>query len=278
MKYKIVADSSCDLTEEMKKAMNVEIVPLTLQLGEKEYIDDHSLDIKEYVTDMNQCRTSPKTACPSPGDFFKKYLGDESVFVVTLSSKLSGTYNSAVIAKNKFMEDVGSKFIHVFDSMSACAGETLICTKISELAQKGLGEIEIVEKVTNYINEMKTFFLLESLDHLAKAGRLNHIVAKIASVLSIKPIMGSNGEGNIKLVEKVRGYNRAFNRFVDIIGEAGDKFDDKILGIAHCNCPDRAQKFKEEVEKKYNFKDIIIVEMAGLSSTYADDGGLVIAF
>ncbi len=90
--------------------------------------------------------------------------------------------------------------------------------------------------------------------------------------------MGSNGEGNIKLFEKVRGYNRAFNRMVDLVGETGEKLEDKILGIAHCNCPDRAEKFKEEVEKKYNFKDIVIVNMSGLSSTYADDGGLVIAF
>jgi DegV family protein with EDD domain len=278
MKYKIVADSSCDLTEEMKKEMNVEIVPLTLQLGEKEYIDDENLNVREYVSDMNQCKTPPKSACPSPGEFFKKYLGDESVFTVTLSSKLSGTYNSAVIAKNKFVEEIGNKFVHVFDSMSASVGETLVCIKIAELAQKDLGEMEIVEKVTNYINGMKTLFLLESLDHLAKAGRLNHIVAKIASVLSIKPIMGSNGEGNIKLFEKVRGYNRAFNRMVDLVGETGEKLEDKILGIAHCNCPDRAEKFKEEVEKKYNFKDIVIVNMSGLSSTYADDGGLVIAF
>ena len=278
MKYKIVADSSCDLTEEMKKEMNVEIVPLTLQLGEKEYIDDENLNVREYVSDMNQCKTPPKSACPSPGEFFKRYLGDESVFTITLSSKLSGTYNSAVIAKNKFVEEIGNKFVHVFDSMSASVGETLVCIKISELAQKGLGEMEIVEKVTNYINGMKTLFLLESLDHLAKAGRLNHIVAKIASVLSIKPIMGSNGEGNIKLFEKVRGYNRAFNRMVDLVGETGEKLEDKILGIAHCNCPDRAEKFKEEVEKKYNFKDIVIVNMSGLSSTYADDGGLVIAF
>ena len=278
MKYKIVADSSCDLTEEMKKEMNVEIVPLTLQLGEKEYIDDENLNVREYVSDMNQCKTPPKSACPSPGEFFKRYLGDESVFTVTLSSKLSGTYNSAVIAKNKFVEEIGNKFVHVFDSMSASVGETLVCIKIAELAQKDLGEMEIVEKVTNYINGMKTLFLLESLDHLAKAGRLNHIVAKIASVLSIKPIMGSNGEGNIKLFEKVRGYNRAFNRMVDLVGETGEKLEDKILGIAHCNCPDRAEKFKEEVEKKYNFKDIVIVNMSGLSSTYADDGGLVIAF
>jgi len=278
MKYKIVADSSCDLTREMKENMNIEIVPLTLRLGNKEYRDDENLNVKEYIKDMSSFKASPETSCPSPKDFIEKYKGDESTFVVTLSSKLSGTYQSAVLAKNLFKESIENKFIHVFDSLSASVGETMVCKKIHELAAKGMHELEIVEKVTSYISEMKTFFLLESLDHLAKAGRLNPIIAKIASALEIKPIMGANGAGSIRLVEKVRGYKRAFNKLVDIIGIEGSKLEDKVLGIAHCNCIDRALKFKDEALKKYNFKDVIIVEMAGLSSTYADDGGLVIAF
>ena len=278
MNIKIVADSSCDLTQEMKDQMNIELVPLTLRLGDKEYIDDVNLDVEGYVRDMAKCSTSPKTSCPSPNDFVRSYRGDESVFVVTLSSKLSGTYNSAVLAKDLYAEEVGQKFIHVFDSLSATIAETLISLKIHELAKKNLQESEIVEKVTAYIKEMKTFFLLESLEHLAKAGRLNPLVAKVATLLSIKPIMSDDGNGNIKLYEKVNGYKRAFKRLVEVIEEEGTKLEDKVLGIAHCNCLDRALQFKEEVLKRYNFKDIVIVKMAGLSSTYADDGGLVIAF
>lgn len=278
MGIKIIADSSCDLSPEMKREMNVEIAPLTLQLEDKKYIDDESLDVKEYVKAMNECKTPPKTSCPSPEDFMKRYQGSDSIFVVTLSSALSGTYNSAVLAKKIFIEEMGNKFIHVFDSLSACAGETMITLKINELAKKNISEMEIVERINKYISEMKTFFLLESLEHLAKAGRLSPIVAKIASLLAIKPIMGAAEDGSIKLVEKVSGYKRAFKRFIDIIGEEGTDLENKVLGIAHCNCLERAIEFKNEVMKKYNFKDIIIVEMAGLSSTYADDGGLVIAF
>lgn len=278
MKIKIIADSSCDLSKEMKEEMNIEIAPLTLQLEDKAYIDDETLNINQYVKAMGQCETSPKTSCPSPEDYMKRFKGEESVFVITLSNKLSGSYNSAVLAKNIFLEEVSQKFIHVFDSLSASAGETIIAIKIHELSKKNFTELEIVEKVTNYIKEMKTYFLLESLDHLAKAGRLNPFIAKIANMLSIKPIMGSTDEGTIRLVEKTRGYKKAFNRFLEIIGEEGENLEEKILGIAHCNCLDRALSFKEEVLKKYNFKDIVIVEMKGLSSTYADDGGLVIAF
>ncbi|KGK81758.1 DegV family protein [Clostridium sp. HMP27] len=278
MAVKIVADSSCDLSREMKQNMNINIAPLILQLGDKNYLDDESLDIRDYVKAMGECENSPKTSCPSPEDYIKRYQGDESIFVVTLSNKLSGSYNSAILAKNIFLEEVGQKFIHVFDSFSASAGETLIALKINELAKKNFSDIEILEKVTGYIKEMKTFFLLESLDHLAKAGRLNPIIAKLANMLSIKPIMGATEEGTVKLVEKTRGYKKAFKRFVEIIGEQGSNLEEKVLGIAHCNALDKALNFKDEVLKKYNFKDIVIVEMGGLSSTYADDGGIVIAF
>lgn len=278
MAVKIVADSSCDLSREMKENMNINIAPLILQLGDKNYLDDESLDIRDYVKAMGESENSPKTSCPSPEDYIKRYQGDESIFVVTLSNKLSGSYNSAILAKNIFLEEVGQKFIHVFDSFSASAGETLIALKINELAKKNFSDIEILEKVTGYIKEMKTFFLLESLDHLAKAGRLNPIVAKLANMLSIKPIMGATEEGTVKLVEKTRGYKKAFKKFVEIIGEQGSNLEEKVLGIAHCNALDKALNFKDEVLKKYNFKDIVIVEMGGLSSTYADDGGIVIAF
>jgi DegV family protein with EDD domain len=278
MAYKIVADSSCDLTEDMKRDLNIEFAPLKLQLLDKVYIDDESLNIKAYLHAMKECPESPKTACPSPQDFMKHYEGDEAVFVVTISKELSGTHNSASLAKDIYLEDHPEKFIHIFNSKSASSGETLIALKIADCVKRGLTNEQIVEEVETYIENMHTFFLLESLDHLAKAGRLNHVVAKIASLLSLKPIMGATEEGTIKLFHKVRGYNKAFNKFVDTIGEYGNDFESKTLAIAHCNCFERAVAFKEEVSKKYPFKEIIIVEMAGLSSTYADDGGLVIAF
>lgn len=278
MAIKIVVDSCCDLSEEMRKDMNVQIVPLTLTLGEKDYIDDDTLDIKQYIHDMAQCATSPKTACPSPDAYMNSYKGNESTFVVTLSSALSGSYNSAVLAKNMFLEEVTEKFIHVFDSLSATVGETIITLKINELSKLNISDLEIVERVSKHIKEMKTYFVLESLNHLVKAGRMNAIVAKVASLLSIKPIMGGDENGMIKLVEKTRGSKNALKRLAEIIGEEGKDLENKVLGIAHCNCLEKALQFKEEVLQKYKFRDIVIVEMRGVSTTYADDGGLVIAF
>jgi len=277
VKYKILADSCCDVTEEMKTETGVELIPLTMRLNEQEFIDDHTLDIKAYLKAMKESRTAPKTSCPSIQDFINKFKEWDNIFVVTVSSKLSGTYNAAMQAKALILEEFKDKFIHVFDSMSAVAGETLVHLKIHECLKNNLKNSEVIEKVTNYIKDMKTFFLLESIDNLAKSGRLNPIVAKAASILSIKPIMGSDN-GTIRLVDKVRGYERAFQRLVDVIGEEGSHLEERILSIAHCNCIQRALKFKEQVMKRYHFKDIVIVEMGGVSSTYADQGGLVIAF
>lgn len=278
MKYKIVADSSCDLTNELKNKLPIEFAPLTLQIGDQIFRDDETLNIKEYIKAMKDSPVAPKTACPSPDEFYKRYEGDEIIFGVTLTKELSGTYNSAVLAKEMYLEDHPDKFIHIFNSRSASVGEALIALKIQELMGQGYSPEEIVEKVEAYISEMRTFFLLESLTHLAKAGRLNPVIAKIATVLHLKPIMGATPEGTIKLVHKVRGYNKAFERLIETIGEHGNDFSDKTLAISYCNCPERALTLKKAVEERYNFKNIIIVEMGGLSTTYADDGGIIIAW
>ena len=275
---KIVADSCCDVNSNILEQTNVQLVPLTITIDEKEYLDDYSLDLEEFLEKMKKSPQMPKTACPSPQDFIEEYKGEKSVFVVTLSSALSGTYQSAMIAKDIFLEEVGNKFIHVFDSLSASVGATLVCLKISELIKKKIKEREIVEKVNSYIDGMKTFFTLKSLDNLVKAGRVNPLLAKVSSKLSVRPIMMGTKEGQIKEHEKVMGAKRLLKRLVDIIGEQGENLEEKILGIAHCNALDKALAFKEEVLKRYNFKDIVIVKTAGISSVYANEGGLIIAF
>lgn len=277
MKYNIIADSSCDLNRDLNERLNIDLVPLKITIDGKTYVDDESLDKEELLLKMKDTHKRIQTACPSPGDFIKEYEKGENVFAVTLSSQLSATYNNAILAKTMVQEEQ-DKFIHVFDSLSASIGETLICMKINELIEKRYENENIINEVETYIKKMKTFFILESLDNLAKAGRINRLKADIASILSISPIMGSDGEGNIKLVEKVRGTKKAFNRLVEVIGEQGETFEDKVLGIAHCNALNRAEELKKKVEQRYNFKDIIIVETGGLSSVYATEGGIIIAF
>ena len=188
---------------------------------------------------MKNSKSAPKTSCPSIQDFLDRFRDKDNIFVVTLASSLSGTYNSAMQAKAIIQEEFKNKFIHIFDSMSAVIGETMVHLKIHECLKRNLRNTEVVERVSKYIKEMKTFFLLENLDNLIKSGRINPLIAKAANILNIKPIMGDDN-GNIRLVDKVRGYERAFKRLVDIIGEEGSRLEEKVLGIAHCNCIERA--------------------------------------
>lgn len=278
MKYKIVADSSCDLNKEIKEKVAIDLVPFNISVDDEHFRDDESLNVNHLIQAMKNSPNPVKTSCPSPGDFLEKYKEGDNVFAVTISANLSGTYNSALLAKDMAMDSDSNKFVHVFNSKSASIGETLIALKIDELIKKGLGNMEIVTKVEEYIEGMKTFFILESLDNLIKNGRISKTKGIIASVLNFKPIMGSDEEGNIKLIENHRGTKKSFNRLVELIGETGKDFQDKILAISHANAIDKALGLKEKIEKIYNFKEVIVVETKGLSTAYANDGGVILAY
>ena len=277
MSYKIIIDSGCDIDENIKNNQNICQVPLKICIGDEEFLDDDHLDTVQLLNRMKNSPEPPRTASPSPQDFLEKYDGEEKIFVVTLSSKLSSTFQHAVMAKKMYLQEKRDKFIHIFDSMSASVGGALVSMKIQELIKDNNSETVIVEKVNQYIKNLKTLFVLESLENLIKSGRINKLVGKIASVLSIKPIMGGV-DGQISLVEQVRGSKKALRRLVDLIGELGENLEDKVLGIAHCNCLEKAEHFKNEVLKKYNFKDIIIVPTKGVCTVYANEGGIIIAF
>lgn len=277
MKFKIVADSSCDLNEDLEKIMDVELVPFKIDVEDEAFIDDENMDVNALIKAMHDSPNPIKTSCPSPGDFAQKYKDADNIFVVTISEQLSGTFNSALLAKKMIMEEFPNKFIHVFNSRSASVGETLVSMKIHEYIEDKISNSQIVEKVESFIDEMRTYFISEDLSNLIKNGRISKTQGLIANVLNIKPIMGSTPDGNIEALDKVRGSKKAFKRLVEIIGETGVNFQDRILAISHANALQKALDLKEDL-KKYNFKDIIIVETKGLSTAYVNDGGVILAF
>src|SRR5690625_3517832 len=278
MKYRIVADSSCDLNEGMQEQLNIDLVPFNISVDDEHLVDDKNLDVPQLIKSMKKSPNPIKTSCPSPGDFLKYFRKADNIFGVTISANLSGTYNSAVLARDMALKEDPNKFVHIFNSKSASVGETLVALKIDELIKEKLNHMEIVEKVEEYIEQMKTYFILESLDNLVKNGRISKTKGLIASVLNFKPIMGEDGEGNIELVENIRGSKRAFNRLVEIIGETKENFEDKVLAISHANALEKAMALKEKIQELYNFKEILIIETKGLSTAYANDGGVILAF
>ncbi len=176
------------------------------------------------------------------------------------------------------LEKDSEKFVHVFDSKGASVTETLTAIKIGELVEKGLSKEEIVEKVEDYIKDMKTYFISEDLSNLIKNGRISKTKGLIATLLNFKPIMGADSEGNIELVENIRGSKKAFNRLVEIIGESKKDFKEKILAISHANALEKATNLKLKIEELYNFKDVIIVDTRGLSTAYVNHEGIILAF
>ena len=273
----IVADSCCDFIEELKKELKVdiEIVPMTLQLDDVDYLDDENLDVNKYIEDMRNA-SSVKTAAPSPKLFMDKFEQAKEIFCLTLSGKLSATYSNACLAKSMIL-DKGERLIHVFDTKSAAAGETLVALKIQECIDKKMTFQEIVDNVTKYISEMKIFFVLESLDNLIKNGRISKIKAMIASAFSIKPVM-HGVDGEIDIYKKVRGLKKAYCELVDAIGENCSNFQEKTMVITHCNCFERAKEIKKKIIEKYNFRDVLIVSARGLSTTYENEGGIIISY
>ncbi|WFA10290.1 DegV family protein [Tissierella sp. Yu-01] len=277
MLYKIVADSSCDLNEDLVKKVDISLVPFKIDVDDHSFIDDESIDVPKLIKEMNSSPNPIKTSCPSPGDFAAEYEDGENVFVVTISEQLSGTYNSAILAKDMAIEKSPNKFIHVFNSKSASVGETLTALKIKECIDNKLSNSQIVEKVEKFIEDMKTYFISENLDNLIKNGRISKTKGLIINALNIVPVMRATENGNIDLVDKARGSKKAFKKLVDIIGESGVNFEERILAISHANALQKALDLKEDL-KKYNFKDIIIVQTKGLSTGYVNDGGIIVAF
>ena len=274
----IVVDSGCDVSKDIidSEYCSITHVPLNLQIEDTVYLDDENLDLDKYMAHMESSSIAVKTSAPSPTLFFEKFKNGENVFVVTLSSKLSATYQSAMTARDMYFEEYGKKVIHVFDSLTAAIGEGVIAMKIAELANKGLSGTEIVEQVTQFVKGMNTYFILDKFDNLVKTGRVKPYIAKIASVLNIKPICSAEN-GEIKMLDKARGFNKALSRMVQIIKENTPDIENRVIGITHVKAYEKAVALKEELLKHFRAKDIVIQECRGVTTTYANRGGIIVA-
>ncbi|MCI7813664.1 MAG: DegV family protein [Lachnospiraceae bacterium] len=278
MSFKVVVDSCGELTREMKESGNFVTASLTMQVDEEIFVDDETFDQKKFLEKIAQSPNCPKSSCPSPDVYREAFDVDvDHIYAVTLSAELSGSYNSAQLGKNLILEEKPEKKIYVFNSRSASIGETLIAMKIQECEEKGMEFEAVVEQVENYIAEQNTFFVLENLETLRKNGRLSNLKAFVANALKIKPVMASTPEGTIIQLDQARGINKALVKMVNYIVEKTEHPEEKILAISHCNCPDRAQMVKEALQEKMNLKEIFVLDTAGISSMYANDGGIIIA-
>lgn len=276
MSYKIVVDSCCELPENYKNDSRFQIVPLGLEVGDYVIQDDENFNQKEFLQKVAAYPLCPKSSCPSPEKYREAYHDSaEEIYAVTLSSHLSGSYNSAELGKSLYGEKYGEKKIHVVDSESASCGETQLVEKIIACKEAGLNFEETVKAVEVFKRQMRTYFVLDNLETLRKNGRLSSVKALVASTLNIKPVMVGNW-GVIEQKGQAIGINKALAKMADcIVGDVA-KPEERTLMITHCNCPERAEFMRGLMEKRASYKRILIMDTAGVSSMYANDGGVIV--
>ena len=278
MSFKIIVDSCCDLTPAQLREECFVKVPLTIRVGGHTIVDDDTFDQGELLWRMKESETAPQSACPSPMQYLEAFdCGADDLYVVTLSALLSGSHNAAAQARSIWLEDHPGTNVHIFNSCSASAGEVLVALKIQELAQAGMDFTTVVDQVSRYINEMETYFVLETLDTLRKAGRLSRVQSLVTSTLRIKLLMGATPEGEICKKGQAMSVKQALNKMVALMAD-DLKHVGKRLSIVHCNCLERAFYVKELAMKQCRFDEILVSDTGGIATMYANDGGIVVAY
>ena len=277
MSYKVIVDSCGELSSDMKGTGHFETASLSIEVAGHHIVDDETFDQADFLRRVKESPECPKSSCPSPERYMELYHCEaDHVYAVTLSAELSGSYNSAELGRKLYNEEYGKKDIHVFNSRSASIGETLIALKIAECEESEMSFSETVEAVEAYIESQNTYFVLETLDTLRKNGRLTGLKAVVATALNIKPVLGATPEGTICQLGQARGIKKALAKMCDMIIENLKGSKERILAISHCNCPERALFLKEKLESLATFNKIIILNTAGVSSMYANDGGVIV--
>ena len=281
MRFGLIADTSCDLTPELNEKLQVEWVPFKLTVKDvPTFIDDENMKVEDLLVAMRASSEAVSTACPNPEEFAALMRGYDECFVITISSKLSGSYNAALVARDLVLEEHPNKKIHVLDSLAACAGETRIAMEVRRVEELGLSFEESAQKLDEFVANMHTVLVLENLSNLVKNGRLSKVSGAAAMVLGIRPLLKAE-EGEILMEKKVRGTAAALSALVDRVAELTRRLPDKTVpvALAQCNCPERAQDVKKMLLTKCPaIAYVEVVPTKGLSSVYANEGGIVVAF
>ncbi|GIO24335.1 DegV family protein [Oceanobacillus sp. J11TS1] len=281
MTIQLMTDSSADLPLFLKNKLHVEIIPLYLHFSDGQYTCGQSMDTEFFHKKMKELGELPRSAAPSPSDFYeayKKIPPEKKILMLSISSGISSTYANAIAGKNMLLEEEPHRVIEVLNTKTASCGICLLMHEANKKIEEGYSFDELVSHLTERIDQTATLFVLKSLDNLVLGGRLEKIKGKIAKTLNIKILMKATDEGTIDVVEKVRGEKKSLQRFVDLIGEYTQEAENKIITMTYSRDKERATNVLEKIRNKYSFYDAIVEESGPLISTYGGEGALVISF
>lgn len=274
MKIRIVADSSANL--QTTEDHSIVSVPLKIRTDNKEYIDDETLDTKVMAEELAEYRGRSGSSCPGVGEWLDAFGDADWVFGITITSNLSGSYNSAMVAKETYEAEHPEKKVYIIDSLSTGPEMKIIVEKLQELIAEGKEFKEICEKIESYRKRTFLLFCLKSLTNLANNGRVSPAVAKIAGILGIHVVGRASEEGTLEQKDKTRGEKKAILALIKNMKEMGYR-GGKVI-IDHCLNEEAALQLKELLKREFSSADIRIGKTGGLCSFYAERGGLLVGF
>ena len=274
MKYKIVVDSSSNLSKDYIKDSEIgfEVVPLTILVDGNDFVDNDNLNINSMLNSMHESKVKSTTSCPSSGYFNRAYEEAEYTVCITMTSKLSGTFNAAYLGS----KDCSSK-VHVVDSKATGGVMRLLVDKAYKLMKKNMDFEDICKEIEEYKEKTSLLFVLDKFENLVKNGRMSKVAAFIANALYIRPLCIAK-EGVIEVYQKLRTRKGALSKLVETIKEKCQNTEERTCIIEHCDSIEDALYLKSEIEKIYKFKKIIISPMRGLCSYYALEKGIIVSF
>ncbi len=274
MNYKIVADSSSNVFH--VEGLHYATVPLKIVAGDREFVDNADLDLQGMVEYLQSYKGKSGSSCPNVQEWLDAFEGADCIFGITITKHLSGSYNAAQQAAETYMEEHPGTKVFIFDSLSTGPEMMMIVDKIREGIEAGDDFETIRANVLEYHNHNHTLFCLQSMNNLARNGRVHPAVAKIAGMLSIR-VAGDVTGGEITPHHKPRGDKKATETLVEMLKERGF-YDGAILRIAHCFGEKPANDLVNAVLKEYPNTKVKIEPTTALCSFYAEAGGLIIGF
>ena len=278
MTWNIVLDSSCDLLPQHAfKNANLKIAPLTIRVGDKEFVDDETIDVPQLLDAMDKEKSASSTACPPPNAFYEHFITADNIICICITSNLSGTYNAAVQAAEMVKEEYPEKNIHVINSYNTAGGMVLLARMADQLIGEGVPFDEMCRKLDKYVNEVRLVFTLEKFDNLIKAGRMKPLVGKVVAALGIHLIAQASDIGTVELMFKVRGDEKTLEKMVEYMNEQKDMTDKPVV-ISHCNNHKMVERLKELIKEKCKTDDITVLGCKGLTSFYAMEKGILIGY
>ena len=281
MTWNIVSDSSCDLRMAAFESDRVrfETVPLRIQVGEREFLDNDDLVVPDLLDAMSQEKSASSTACPSPAAFARAFEAGDCTVCFTISSNLSGTYNSAVMGREMVLEEHPEKKVCILDSKATAGAMVLLIRKAKELMEADeTGDFEdICDQLRLYQAALRTCFTLENFDNLIKNGRMRPLVGTLLHSLGIHVIADATPQGTIHVADKARGEAKTYKTITALMKSSKDCTGAEVV-ISHCENMAGALKLKQQILEDLPVKSVDVLSCRGLTSFYAMEKGLIIGY